>query len=53
MKIKKLTGEDGEVKFEVYEVKEGFGEPWENYVGSFSSENLAKLKSALNARNDI
>lgn len=52
MKVKKLTGEDGEVKFEVYQITENFG-GYDSYIASFSKENLAELKAILNARNDI
>lgn len=52
MKIKKLTAEDGEVKFEIYEHKETFG-GYDSYVSSLNQKEAEELKTALNNREDI
>lgn len=49
MKIKKLTSEEGEVKYEVYSEIGGM----EMYSISFTPEEAKGLKALLNARNDI
>jgi len=52
IKVKKLVAEDGEVKFEIYEVR-GEVLPYDSYICSFDEATAKALKEALNNRADI